>query len=303
MKKVIIITGLTCSGKSDLAINIAKKYNGEIISADSVQIYRGLDIGSAKIGKDEMSIVPHHLIDIRDFDEDYNVGDFINDTADALDEIVERDKLPIIVGGTGMYIKALVSGYSLGGAKSDIKFRDRYEHVSQEKGNQYVWDLLNKIDPDLASKVHPNNIKRVIRYLEIAQNGDQDQVNKTDDSILKDYDVLLLGIIDEREKIYAKINDRVDHMIDMGLETEVRDLIKRGATRETHSMNSIGYKEWFDYFEGKIDYDKLIDLIKQHTRNYCKRQLTFMKTIPNIEICTVEQASKRIKEFLNDRDR
>lgn len=303
MKKVIIITGLTCSGKSDLAINIAKKYNGEIISADSVQIYRGLDIGSAKIGKEEMSIVPHHLIDIRDFDEDYNVGDFINDTADALDEIVERDKLPIIVGGTGMYIKALVSGYSLGGAKSDIKFRDRYERLSQEKGNQYVWDLLNKIDPDLASKVHPNNIKRVIRYLEIAQNGDQDQVNKTDDSILKDYDVLLLGIIDEREKIYAKINDRVDHMIDMGLETEVRDLIKRGATRETHSMNSIGYKEWFDYFEGKIDYDKLIDLIKQHTRNYCKRQLTFMKTIPNIEICTVEQASKRIKEFLNDRDR
>lgn len=303
MKKVIIITGLTCSGKSDLAINIAKKYNGEIISADSVQIYRGLDIGSAKIGKEEMSIVPHHLIDIRDFDEDYNVGDFINDTADALDEIVERDKLPIIVGGTGMYIKALVSGYSLGGAKSDIKFRDRYERLSQEKGNQYVWDLLNKIDPNLASKVHPNNIKRVIRYLEIAQNGDQDQVNKTDDSILKDYDVLLLGIIDEREKIYAKINDRVDHMIDMGLETEVRDLIKRGATRETHSMNSIGYKEWFDYFEGKIDYDKLIDLIKQHTRNYCKRQLTFMKTIPNIEICTVEQASKRIKEFLNDRDR
>ena len=303
MKKVIIITGLTCSGKSDLAINIAKKYNGEIISADSVQIYRGLDIGSAKIGKDEMSIVPHHLIDIRDFDEDYNVGDFINDTAVALDEIVERDKLPIIVGGTGMYIKALVSGYSLGGAKSDIKFRDRYERLSQEKGNQYVWDLLNKIDPDLASKVHPNNIKRVIRYLEIAQNGDQDQVSKTDDSILKDYDVLLLGIIDEREKIYAKINDRVDHMIDMGLETEVRNLIARGATRETHSMNSIGYKEWFDYFEGKIDYDKLIDLIKQHTRNYCKRQLTFMKTIPNIEICTVEQASKRIKEFLNDRDR
>ncbi len=303
MKKVIIITGLTCSGKSDLAINIAKKYNGEIISADSVQIYRGLDIGSAKSNKEEMSIVPHHLIDIRDFDEDYNVGDFINDTADALDEIVERDKLPIIVGGTGMYIKALVSGYSLGGAKSDIKFRDRYEHVSQEKGNQYVWDLLNKIDPDLASKVHPNNIKRVIRYLEIAQNGDQDQVSKTDDSILKDYDVLLLGIIDDREKIYAKINDRVDLMIDMGLETEVRDLIKRGATRETHSMNSIGYKEWFDYFEGKIDYDKLIDLIKQHTRNYCKRQLTFMKTIPNIEICTVEQARKRIKEFLNDRDR
>ena len=303
MKKVIIITGLTCSGKSDLAINIAKKYNGEIISADSVQIYRGLDIGSAKIGKDEMSIVPHHLIDIRDFDEDYNVGDFINDTADALDEIVKQDKLPIIVGGTGMYIKALVSGYSLGGAKSDIKFRDRYERLSQEKGNQYVWDLLNKIDPDLASKVHPNNIKRVVRYLEIAQNGDQDQVSKTDDSILKDYDVLLLGIIDEREKIYAKINDRVDLMIDMGLETEVRDLIKRGATRETHSMNSIGYKEWFDYFEGKIDYDKLIDLIKQHTRNYCKRQLTFMKTIPNIEICTVEQASKRIKEFLNDRDR
>lgn len=303
MKKVIIITGLTCSGKSDLAINIAKNYNGEIISADSVQIYRGLDIGSAKISKDEMSIVPHHLIDIRDFNEEYNVGDFINDTADALDEIVERDKLPIIVGGTGMYIKALVSGYSLGGAKSDIKFRDRYERLSQEKGNQYVWDLLNKIDPDLASKVHPNNIKRVIRYLEIAQNGDQDQVSKTDDSILKDYDVLLLGIIDEREKIYAKINDRVDLMIDMGLETEVRDLIKRGATRETHSMNSIGYKEWFDYFEGKIDYDKLIDLIKQHTRNYCKRQLTFMKTIPNIEICTVEQASKRIKEFLNDRDR
>ncbi len=295
MNKIVIITGLTASGKSGLALKLAKKYNGEIISADSVQIYRGLDIGSAKESIVNRNQIKHHLIDIKSFDETYNVGEFITDCKRAIDEIIVKKKLPIIVGGTGLYVKALIEGYSLGGTIKNSKFRDEYTNLALEKGNEYVWNILNEKNSERAKSVHYNNLKRVIRYLEIEQFG-----NDTDakESVLDEFDVISVGIIEDREKIYSRIDTRVDEMISSGLEEEVKTLIFNGANRDNQSMNSIGYKEWFDYFDGLKSYEETISLIKQHSRNYCKRQLTFLKTIRNLQLLTLKEAEVTIENFL-----
>lgn len=296
MIKVLIITGLTGSGKSSLAVDIASKYNGEIISADSVQIYKGLDIGSAKETKETMSKICHHLIDIKEFSETYNVGEFIEDCKFAINKIVKKGKLPIIVGGTGLYVKALLEGYSLG-STSNLDLRKKYEDMAENEGKQAVWDVLNKLNPTKAKSVHYNNLKRVIRYIELEQT---DCAPTKIESILTNYKTLNIGITAERELIYNRINNRVDEMISLGLEEEVKNLIKNGAKREHQAFNSIGYKEWFDYFEGKTNKEETINLIKQHTRNYCKRQLTFLKTIPNLELLDIKTARERIEEFIND---
>ena len=297
MTKVVIITGLTGSGKSSLAVKIAREFNGEIVSADSVQIYRGLDIGSAKENKQTMKEIPHHLIDIKNFNETYNVGEFVEDVKVALDKVILKGKLPIIVGGTGMYVKALIEGYSFGETSANKEFRLKYQKIAQEKGNLAVWEELNKLNPERASTVHFNNLKRVIRYLEIEINNQE--LTKTE-SILKDYDVLNIGIVADRELIYSRINKRVDEMLEMGLENEIKFLISKGATKDMQAFNSIGYKEWFDYFDGIQTKEKTIELIKQHTRNYCKRQITFLKTIKDIDLCTLTQAEEKIRRFLND---
>lgn len=294
MRKIIIITGLTGSGKSALALDIAKRYNGEIISADSVQIYKRLDIGSAKESIENRQLIPHHLIDIKEYNETYNVGEFLVDCERAINDIIARDKLPIIVGGTGLYVKALLEGFSLGGAGANAEFRNKYEHLAEDKGNEYVWDILNQKNPDKARTVHFNNLKRVIRYLELEEFGE----NEPGQSILEEYDVLSIGIIEDRATIYDRINKRVDIMLQSGLEQEVRELVDIGATRNMQSVTTIGYKEWFDYLEGNKSREDTIDLIKQHTRNYCKRQLTFMKTIKGLELLNIADAKKRIEEFL-----
>ncbi len=299
MKKVVIITGLTGSGKSGLAVKLAKEYNGEIISCDSVQIYRGLDIGSAKEDKRTMQEIPHHLIDIKDFYQTYNVGEFIDDCKNVVEDVLSRNKLPIIVGGTGLYIKALLDGYSLGDKKADLTYREELEKLANEKGNKAVWNILSNLNPEKASTVHENNLKRVIRYIELEKNGSQVQ---NTESFLKDYSVCAIGIVADRELIYDKINKRVDIMLKMGLEDEVKGLIETGATRDMQSVTSIGYREWFDYFEGKQSKERTIELIKQHTRNYCKRQLTFMKTMSKIKMLNLIEAEQEIKEFLNDRN-
>lgn len=296
MKKLVVITGLTGTGKSDLAIEIAKQFYGEIISADSVQIYRQLNIGSAKVTRAEMQGIEHHLIDIKDFNETYNVGQFVHDCMEAVQQITNKGKLPIICGGTGLYIKALLEGYTLGEC-ANIAFRQKYEQLAQEKGNQYVWQCLNDIAPEKAKTVHYNNIKRVIRYLELATNNVE--VERVE-SPVADFDVLCVGIVADREEIYAKLNKRVDIMLKSGLEDEINSLISQGATRDMQAFNSIDYKEWFDYFDGKQTKDKTIELIKQHNRNYCKRQLTFLKTIKGIELVSKQDAKTKIKRFLND---
>lgn len=297
MAKVVIITGLTGSGKSSLAVDIAKKYNGEIISCDSVQVYRGLDIGSAKVTADEMQGIKHHLIDIINPTEDYSVEQFVKDAENALNDILSRGKLPIIVGGTGLYIKALINGYNFSNATKNDEFRKTYEELAILHGNVFVWNKLNELAPEKAKTVHPNNLKRVIRYLEIETFGNRES---TTYSVIKNHNTLLIGIIADREVIYDKINKRVDVMIEQGLENEVKQLLSLGLTLENNCMNTIGYREMAQYLIGEFDYQKAVDLIKQHTRNYCKRQLTFMKTIPNINLLDKEQAKIKIEEFLND---
>ncbi|MGN0787990.1 MAG: tRNA (adenosine(37)-N6)-dimethylallyltransferase MiaA [Candidatus Onthoplasma sp.] len=295
MNKIVIITGLTATGKSGLAVEVAKQFNGEIISADSVQIYKGLDIGSAKVDKQTMSEIFHYNIDIKEFNETYNVGQFLIDTKKAISEIISKGKIPIIVGGTGLYIKALIEGYSLGETCADDNLRKHYENIAKQEGNIAVWEELNKLNPEKAKTVHFNNLKRVIRYIEIEINGQHDVKAE---SILKDLQVCAVGVVEDRDSIYNKINSRVDIMIESGLENEVKGLINKGATKDMQSMTAIGYKEWFDYFEGKLNLNETIDLIKQHSRNYCKRQLTFLKSINNLELLTLNQAREKIKEFL-----
>lgn len=297
MTKIVIITGLTGSGKSGLAVKIAREFNGEIISADSVQIYRGLNIGSAKESEETMREIPHHLIDIKDFDANYNVGEFVEDAKQAIEKTIKNNKLPIIVGGTGMYVKALMEGYSFGETGANEEFRAKYQQIAKEKGNLVVWEELNKLNPAKAKSVHHNNLKRVIRYLEIELNGQQ--MSKTE-SILNGYHVICVGIIADREIIYSRINKRVDQMLEMGLEDEIKSLIAQGATKDMQAFNSIGYKEWFDYYAGTQTKEQTIELIKQHTRNYCKRQLTFLKTINGVNLCTIPQAEEKIRRFLND---
>lgn len=298
MAKVIIITGFTGSGKSGLAIELAKKYNGEIISCDSVQIYKGLNIGSAKVTEEEMQGIKHHLIDILDPKQEYSVGQFVKDSEIALNDIISRGKLPILVGGTGLYIKALLQGYDFSNTDKNEEFRNQCVELAKTKGNQYVWDMLSNIAPEKAKTVHPNNLKRVIRYLEIATYGDESK--NTSYRVLDKHNTLLVGLVLEREIIYDLINKRVDIMVKQGLEDEVKQLLNQGLSLEDNCMNTIGYREMLQYLNGDIERDKAIELIKQHTRNYCKRQLTFMKTMPNIVLATKNDARKIIEEFLND---
>ena len=300
MQKIVIITGFTGSGKSGLAIDIAKKFNGEIVSCDSVQVYKGLDIGSAKVTKQEMDGIKHHLIDIVDPFQNYSVGQFVIDAKNCIEDIISRNKLPILVGGTGLYIKSLLQGYDFSATDRDDEFRAKYTELASIKGNDYVWNELNKIAPDKAQSVHPNNLKRVIRYLEVATSGNK---SSTTESILKDYNILSIGIIAERQTIYDKINMRVDIMLKDGLEKEVKGLIDKGLTLNNNCMTSIGYREMYQYLSGEISYDKCVELIKQHTRNYCKRQLTFMKTIPQLELLDINRARQKIEEFLNDKSK
>lgn len=297
MNKIVIITGFTGSGKSGLAVDIAKRYNGEVISCDSVQIYKRLNIGSAKVTTEEMDGIPHHLIDILEPTEDYSVGQFVKDCENAIKDIISRGKLPILVGGTGLYIKALLQGYNFSNADKNEQFRQQYYDLALKFGNQYVWDKLNEIAPDKAKSVHPNNLKRVIRYLEIATFGQDDTSTY---SVLKDYNTLSVGIIADRQVIYDRINKRVDIMLEMGLEQEVKGLLTEGLSLDNNCLNTIGYREMTNYLQGEIDYNTCVELIKQHTRNYCKRQLTFMKTIPNLQLLNIEQARQTIEEFLND---
>lgn len=294
MKKILIITGLTASGKSGLALDIAQKHNGEIISCDSVQVYKGLDIGSAKVTKQEQSLVKHHLIDIVEPFEDYSVGAYIKDCKKAVDDVVSRGKLPIIVGGTSMYIKAILEGYSLGG-KKDEEYRKHLNDIATSQGKEAVWNILDEIDTNLAKTVHYNNLNRVIRYLEMKKNGEP----KKEKPVFANFDILTVGINADKDKIYPKINDRVDEMISSGLVEEVKGLIASGLNLGHNSMNTIGYKEMYQHLNNEIEYDTAINLIKQHTRNYAKRQLTFMKTIKGLQIVDLNQAKILIEEFLS----
>lgn len=280
MQKIIIISGPTGVGKTALSIEVAKKYNGEVVSADSIQIYKGLDIGSAKVTKEEADGIVHHLIDIVSPESEYSAGDYAKDAEKAISEIAKKSKIPIVVGGTGMYITSLLfePGVTCG---KDEKYRKELEELGEKYGSPYLHKMLEKVDPESAKLIHENHQTRIIRALEIFHvSGKKKSEQKS--SVLPKYDYLLFGLTADREILYDRINKRVDKMLDSGLLSEVQGLINSGITDKNQCMQGIGYKETYNYLTGKTNKEEFITKLKQASRNYAKRQITYFKKVPGI---------------------
>lgn len=284
---LILICGPTGVGKSELGVNLAKEINGEIISADSVQVYRGLNIGSAKITEEEMKGVPHHLIDILNPDEDYGVHLFQKYAKEAIAGIYERGHIPIVVGGTAFYIQALLYDIDFTEEeKTDDSYRDELNVIgSSDEGAKELWARLNSIDPDYASTVHYNNVKRVIRALEYNKHTGRlfSVYNREQSERESIYDHVYFALTDKRELLYDRINKRVDVMLSMGLIDEVKGLLASGYSDDLSSMSSIGYKEICAYLKGDCSLEDAVNLIKQNSRHYAKRQLTWLRRERDVE--------------------
>ena len=296
----IVIGGQTASGKSSLAVRACHAFDGEIISADSIQVYRGMDIGSAKPPKEDLASVRHHLIDILDISEPFSSADFITRATDALGDITSRGKLPIVTGGTGLYSEMLFNSFSLDESRGDPEIRKSLEAEAAEKGNEALYARLKEADPVSAAKTHPNNIRRVIRYLEIylATGKTASEMNEINNSGERIYSPLYICLYSEnREYIYSRINERVDVMFDMGLENEVRELCGKGLESSPTASAGIGYKELFPYFRGEYDLETAKELIKQHSRNYAKRQYTYFKRIKDCRHVDISGGGTEEKVF------
>lgn len=284
-EKIIVIVGPTAVGKTQLSIDLAKKVNGEIINGDSMQVYRGLDIGTAKVTDEEADGILQHLLDIKNPTDPYTVSDFKKDAADKIKEITEKGKVPIIAGGTGLYIESLLFDISHGGkAEPDQGFRNEMEALVDSKGKEYLHTLLNEKDPKAAEAIHPNNVRRVIRALEVINETGEPfssyQTEKTKEPI---YDALVIGLTTERSVLYDRINERVDLMIKSGLLEEAEDLLKR-VPEDAQSLKGIGYKEFALYFKGQETLDEAVESVKQHSRNYAKRQLTWFRNRFDVDV-------------------
>ncbi len=283
-KPLIILTGPTAVGKTSLSIKLAKAVDGEIISADSMQIYKKMDIGTAKITREEMEGVPHYLVDELDPAQEFNVVVFQKMAKEAMERIYRRSKIPIVVGGTGFYIQALL--YDIDFSEHDGKeiYREKLKKDQEQYGSQYLYDQLKKVDPEYAKTVHANNIKKVIRALEYYEETGQklSSHNLLQRQKESPYWAAYLVLNDDRQRLYERIDQRVDEMIRQGLIEEVRGLIAEGYTKDMVSMQGLGYKEFFDYFDNKISLEEVISLIKRDTRHFAKRQLTWFRREKNV---------------------
>lgn len=276
---ILIIAGPTASGKTALGIELAKLLNGEIISADSMQIYRYMDIGTAKPTREEMQGIKHHLIDIINPDEEFSVALFKKYADEKIRELTNKNRLPIVVGGTGLYINSLTYHLNFSDSAEDKEYREYLSNLAASHGNEYIYDMLKKIDPDAANKIHPNNLKRVIRALEVFKNtGNKiSDYQKETQMVESDYNFYYIALDMPRDVLYDRINKRVDIMVSKGLIEEVIKLKEMGYHRNLQSMQAIGYKEIFDYLEGDLSLQDSIDLIKRNSRRYAKRQLTWFR--------------------------
>lgn len=293
MNKVLFILGPTGVGKSELAIKLAQIFDGEIISADSVQVFKGLDIGSAKVTKKEQDLVKHHAIDILEPNEKFSVFDYVKLTKKLINNISSRGKFPIIVGGTALYVKALTEGYDFGGEGEDDNLRNEIEKLSEEE----LAHKLKTLAPEKLSTIDIKNRRRLIRAVQIA-------IEKKSVSKQKpDMEFLVLALTCPREELYEKINSRVGKMIECGLIDEVKKLKRQGLTKADQSMNAIGYKEILSYLDGEINLDEAVNLIKQHTRNYAKRQMTFIRSLNCKQVLRTDETKiiKMVEEFYENK--
>ncbi|MBL7575083.1 tRNA dimethylallyltransferase [Peptoniphilus asaccharolyticus DSM 20463] len=270
---LIILTGPTGVGKTELSLKIAEKYNGEIISADSMQIYRKFDIGTAKIDCSKTDIV-HHMIDIVDGDMEFSVYEFQQKAKTLIEDINKRNKMPILVGGTGLYINSIVYNLTFQESGKDDAYREHLNQLAKEKGLDYLYAQLVELDPNSAELIDKNNSHRIIRALEIAKNGKKD--NSSFNTKNEEYNLLYLGLNMDRAKLYDNINKRVDQMMYSGLLKEVNELIKL-YPETSQSFKAIGYKEVLSYIKGEITSEEMSELIKKNSRHYAKRQLTWFK--------------------------
>lgn len=279
MNKVIVIAGPTATGKTALSVALSKEFSGEVISADSVQIYKDLNIGSAKPEEEEKQGIPHHMMDFLDPGASFNVADFCALAKTQINEIHARGNIPIIAGGTGLYISSLVNNISFAEEKTENNVRENLYRELDEIGEIAMHEKLAEIDPLAAKNIHPNNKKRVIRALEIYYTTgktmtEQNAMSKIEPS---PYEFILVGLNIEREKLYERIDKRVEIMVERGLFSEVQGLLDSGVSKDAQSMQGIGYKEAVLFLEGEISKEESIELIKKNSRNYAKRQLTWFK--------------------------
>ena len=307
MKKrpLIILTGPTAVGKTNLSVQLAKCINGEIISADSMQVYKGMDIGSAKITKEEMDGVPHHLIDILDPWEEFNVVVFQEACKKCMEEIYERGHIPILAGGTGFYIQAVLRDIDFTANEDNTEYRSYLENLAEEKGAQHLHEMLQKVDPESAQAIHANNVKRVIRALEFYHLTGEKISDHNDKESQKEnaYNACYFVLNDERSLLYQRIEQRVDEMVTNGLVEEVSELVKKGCTRDMVAMQGLGYKEIVDYLEGRCSLEEAVYVIKRDTRHFAKRQLTWFKR--EKEVIWVDKDrfgydNQKILEFMMD---
>ena len=297
-KPLVILTGPTAVGKTEISIKLAKAINGEIISADSIQVYKHFDIGSAKVTKEEMDGVKHYLIDVLEPDEEFNIYVFKKLAMEAMEEIYAKGKIPIIAGGTGFYIQALLYDVEFSEEEGDKTYRHMLEKKAEAEGVTVIHNMLKEVDPEAAKEIHENNLKRVIRALEYYNETGMriSEHNKEQRQKESPYNFRYYVLNMDREKLYSRINLRVDIMTGNGLVDEVTKLKEMGYGKELNSMQGIGYKEIRDYVDGVYDYETAIETLKKNTRNFAKRQITWFKREKEVVWLNHE-------EFDNDKDK
>lgn len=295
---LIVLTGPTAVGKTELSIKLAKLVNGEIISADSMQVYRHMDIGTAKITHDEMQGIKHYLIDILEPDEEFNIVLFQSLAKQAMKEIYEKGKIPILVGGTGFYIQSVLYDIDFAETKPDNSYRNELEHLANEKGAYYLHEQLKKIDPVSAEKIHANNIKRVIRALEFyKQTGKKiSEHNEMEQKKESPYNFAYFVLTQNRKVLYERIDKRVDNMVKHGLIQEVQSLYEKGYQKNLVSMQGLGYKEILSYLEGNCTLEEAVYILKRDTRHFAKRQITWFKR--EKEVTWLDKQNKTEDEIL-----
>lgn len=284
MESVIVIAGPTASGKTRISIQLAKEINGEIVSADSMQVYKYMDIGTAKPDSEEMSGIKHYLISEVSPDEEFSVARYRDLALKYIDEILKKGKKPIVVGGTGLYINSLIYNIDFSETVSDWELRKRLEKEAKEKGNKHIHDILKQIDPHAAAKIHENDLKRIIRAIEVYTHTGRPITFHQEMSrqAPPKYNFVIIGLNMDRQVLYDRIDKRVDKMLEKGLIDEVRELKRLGYGMNTIPMQGLGYKEMLSYLRGELTYEEAVNLLKRRTRRYAKRQLTWFRRIENL---------------------
>lgn len=289
--RIIAVAGPTAAGKTEFAIRIAQEFNGEVVSCDSMQLYKFMDIGSAKPTPQQMAEVPHHLVDMIDPRDDFSVAKYQKLAKAAIKDILSRGKQPVICGGTGLYLESLIYDLDFAAEPDSEHAREKYYDIAEHDGPEALYSILKEKDPGSAARIHPNNIKRVVRALEAFDNGKPiDDINTTPEKT-KDYGVILTGITRDREDLYDRINRRVDQLMDMGLLDEVRSLVDMGLGFDDISMKGIGYKEIIGYLNGEYDLNEAVRLIKRNTRHFAKRQMTWFRRYDDMKWFNVSEYS------------